>query len=1197
MVDDLNAPKTTTGGSRDLGPLPEQPGLIKRQTSLQSVSTRAGTPWDQRGNNALRQYFQENQIYFDADNVLFNRKCRDWRYSEQEIVAGKIAKELQYKTLGTGGFGAVYECHENVDHVEDETPSDQDLGAKKPKIISSAVKVIEVRNREAAVLVLEELAALRSLQGETLEKMRQGSTKKDVLGSSSRSSVFGEQGGQKHSMMELHDQAGELISPFLQFKSVWATEDKNLGRLTSLQGEQNGEEPVQVVRARALSSSAENLQALLEKEGNDQVAPLPGDLQMVHTPRKEDPAHQGNKPKDVERLVYTRKLLSPQPRLGSPSLLVEQQQNFDPAQKQQRGGSSSTSTFATQQLHQHHPPAPAPRFPFTASAVQAAGQLGTSVVAAHHASTHQLASAPTAPLVVPARGPHQGGRQHRRVPSVVSEESYSCSDQPSSCPFDFRADASLPSSPNPYYFGVANNAAAGALAPEDDGAGEDPLRLHTRTTMQQKSFSFDDGLLPATPAPAFPFPYAGTTPFSMGFGDDPPPEISLSAVSEVLSPAGGAAGASGHFTRENNSAERDLRQILAHAAPAADPADDVRERARALHEFLQTGGNQESNYARSGRTRVERDVESGVLPGGGRAAPEAEMKRLSIAGGSSGAGAKPRGTSLGSGSSSAVSEMTGNSSTGSSGVAQLGEDLSSRSARWSPKLPEEQAGAQAPVAAQMTRTQSQSSLVPFFLYIETELVENAKTLSEYLYMEKNASPSVERFTHPDFNSRTRDGQRNRLDVAYQLAAAFQYLHEVKNIVHLDVKPQNVLVFPVDKNTTTPRRYVAKIIDFGLACSATSPAGTKGAEDENLWRYNYGTPSCAPPCGNLPDTFKTEYHSIGLLLFHLLGGGYEKLPTHMERAAIWDVLRLDLNQAQFVERAAAGTTQGPQAQMNNQENASATTAGGLVVPDKTITSRVPSPPLGGTAGVRAGKKKTRLVTGWLDFSKVEESTVTERKETQKKRLLQYLSKSGPQQGQHEKIDSAAASETTLPARISYSRLARDQAKCVRALLNDYLENVVSDSEFSAAPEASSDENYKKSEDKHDSPSSQEPRGARKSSPQLGRKSRSSSSERKRFGKIKKQKQQQRMKKLTTTGKKIKQQQRKKGTTSRIAEAGARSRVTPRTSRQVAGGGSRSRAKEMTRMTETGKSSKKINPLRACVNVLRTQLQLFNDGPEP
>ena len=97
-----------------------------------------------------------------------------------------------------------------------------------------------------------------------------------------------------------------------------------------------------------------------------------------------------------------------------------------------------------------------------------------------------------------------------------------------------------------------------------------------------------------------------------------------------------------------------------------------------------------------------------------------------------------------------------------------------------------------------------------------------------------------------------------LDLAIQICAGIGYAHRA-NLVHCDVKPQNVLV---------TRDYKVKVSDFGIA-RAMSQSQTSLHLQDQVW----GTPQYFAPeqAGGEAPTPASDVYSIGVILFEMLSG--------------------------------------------------------------------------------------------------------------------------------------------------------------------------------------------------------------------------------------------------------------------------------------------------------------------------------------
>ena len=102
-----------------------------------------------------------------------------------------------------------------------------------------------------------------------------------------------------------------------------------------------------------------------------------------------------------------------------------------------------------------------------------------------------------------------------------------------------------------------------------------------------------------------------------------------------------------------------------------------------------------------------------------------------------------------------------------------------------------------------------------------------------------------------------------LDLTIQICTGIGYAHR-SNLVHCDVKPQNVLVTPDDR---------VKVADFGIA-RAISQASHH--QESQVW----GTPQYFSPeqAAGEPSTPASDVYAIGVIMFELLSG---RLPFEAE----------------------------------------------------------------------------------------------------------------------------------------------------------------------------------------------------------------------------------------------------------------------------------------------------------------------------
>lgn len=108
---------------------------------------------------------------------------------------------------------------------------------------------------------------------------------------------------------------------------------------------------------------------------------------------------------------------------------------------------------------------------------------------------------------------------------------------------------------------------------------------------------------------------------------------------------------------------------------------------------------------------------------------------------------------------------------------------------------------------------------------------------------------------------TNDGRflpvNRALDLIIQICAGIGYAHRA-NLIHCDVKPQNVIVSPDDR---------VKVADFGIARAISS------ATQQQLVSQVWGTPQYFAPeqAAGEPASPATDVYAIGIVLFEMLTG--------------------------------------------------------------------------------------------------------------------------------------------------------------------------------------------------------------------------------------------------------------------------------------------------------------------------------------
>src|SRR5262245_11114145 len=120
--------------------------------------------------------------------------------------------------------------------------------------------------------------------------------------------------------------------------------------------------------------------------------------------------------------------------------------------------------------------------------------------------------------------------------------------------------------------------------------------------------------------------------------------------------------------------------------------------------------------------------------------------------------------------------------------------------------------------------------------------------------------------------------RSRIELLIQVCRGVQPAHQ-KGLIHLDLKPSNVLVADVEG------RAVPKIIDFGMAKAVDVPLGDVTAIVTS--HGVVGTPAYMSPealSGDDLDT-RTDVYSLGVMLYELLAGVRPRKVDDMTLAAV------------------------------------------------------------------------------------------------------------------------------------------------------------------------------------------------------------------------------------------------------------------------------------------------------------------------